>query len=549
MKIGSVVKTTKALYVLTKRNHWRLLRSTGLGPGSFTDEDLNDEGPSEFVVEAVGDLEDDAVELYRKAKAIVEQAKAKTETVATSKLPDDKFVVGRTYTCRSLVDHNQISRYKLIDRKGAMLTLQERGEEPQRRKVFIHNGEENCYPEGKYSLCPSIHASEYEGSKSEPKIEDKEYTMLVEYHDGKQMHSASKPLNYLQLGRLKKEIEVGKGATTDSLVARADSDYMRISLDGKPLAFWTYDAGWNTSMEKDPYGVRKETSSHPAFDTLDASFARITKAVEKAKQGEIDPQIKKTIKDEGLLPDINPASILTPALAKKVVAYWDLFAADDHYETDRVRLLRRELNRDLVAATGNPDADIENAKFLGEPVLGYTPRSLSSGMDKLVTAAYLEHMREIWMMDIRRLSLLPIATRKSKGNSVLDGLARLGKYDYAWFEFWAPDGRPTRPMQNETGVRTRYLVGPEAKGPASGDDWLKIIHEAVAILDKKIAQVGYKKSVTFMQIHGYRSASHGEHLANWAPEGGVSRPDRSLEMYLGHKEVRPEVLAILGSGR
>lgn len=184
---------------------------------------------------------------------------------------DAAFVVGRTYTCRSIGDSNLIFKFKLIARKGDMLTLEEKGGDPHRRKVSIYKGEENCYPLGKYSMCPILKSSEYEGSKPEAAPVNPDVALLVEFHDGKRMQGASKPLNYLQLGRLKKEIAAGAGTMLDSYVEQSDADYLRISLDGKPVAFWTYDAGWQSDMIADPYGEQSRESTKPAK----ASYAKV----------------------------------------------------------------------------------------------------------------------------------------------------------------------------------------------------------------------------------------------------------------------------------
>jgi hypothetical protein len=71
-----------------------------------------------------------------------------------------KFEVGRTYSTRSVCDHNCIFSYTVTRRtdKTVWLTTK-RGKEVKRRVGPAYHGEsEVIYPEGKYSMCPVLFA-------------------------------------------------------------------------------------------------------------------------------------------------------------------------------------------------------------------------------------------------------------------------------------------------------------------------------------------------------------------------------------------------------
>lgn len=72
-----------------------------------------------------------------------------------------KFEVGKTYSCRSICNHECIYSYTVIARTEKMITVQS-GSEVKRLRIIrglseIRNAE-SVYPEGKYSMCPIISA-------------------------------------------------------------------------------------------------------------------------------------------------------------------------------------------------------------------------------------------------------------------------------------------------------------------------------------------------------------------------------------------------------
>lgn len=72
-----------------------------------------------------------------------------------------KFEIGKTYSCRSICNHECIYSYTVIARTEKMITVQS-GSEVKRLRIIkglseIRNAE-SVYPEGKYSMCPIISA-------------------------------------------------------------------------------------------------------------------------------------------------------------------------------------------------------------------------------------------------------------------------------------------------------------------------------------------------------------------------------------------------------
>lgn len=72
-----------------------------------------------------------------------------------------KFEPGKTYTCRSIGDHNCIYSYKVTARTEKTITIREDNEKERRVKVQKPDadGVEWAYPNGRYSMCPIIRAS------------------------------------------------------------------------------------------------------------------------------------------------------------------------------------------------------------------------------------------------------------------------------------------------------------------------------------------------------------------------------------------------------
>jgi hypothetical protein len=69
-----------------------------------------------------------------------------------------KFIVGKTYQCRSTCDHDCIFRYVVISRTKTFLTIKNHSK-TTKRKIYIDGTEEYCYPQGQYSMCPILRAS------------------------------------------------------------------------------------------------------------------------------------------------------------------------------------------------------------------------------------------------------------------------------------------------------------------------------------------------------------------------------------------------------
>jgi len=76
------------------------------------------------------------------------------------------FEVGVVYACRSICDHECIFHWKVTARTEKTITLVEcldaSGDaygEPKRKGVKVSDGEELCYPSGRFSMCPIIRPS------------------------------------------------------------------------------------------------------------------------------------------------------------------------------------------------------------------------------------------------------------------------------------------------------------------------------------------------------------------------------------------------------
>lgn len=72
-----------------------------------------------------------------------------------------KFEIGKTYTCRSVCDHNTVFEYTVITRTPKTMTLRDRHGIESRRgiKPSYCGTAESCKPEGTYSMCPVITAN------------------------------------------------------------------------------------------------------------------------------------------------------------------------------------------------------------------------------------------------------------------------------------------------------------------------------------------------------------------------------------------------------
>jgi hypothetical protein len=68
-----------------------------------------------------------------------------------------QFVVGQTYTARSICDYDTIYSFTIVARTAKMITFRQYGE-TKRCGVYTLDGVEHCKPYGTYSMCPVISA-------------------------------------------------------------------------------------------------------------------------------------------------------------------------------------------------------------------------------------------------------------------------------------------------------------------------------------------------------------------------------------------------------
>lgn len=68
------------------------------------------------------------------------------------------FEVGALYSCRSACDYDCVFTYEVVKRTAQRVTLRDSHGRVKTRKVHEYEGEETCYPEGTYSMCPVIRA-------------------------------------------------------------------------------------------------------------------------------------------------------------------------------------------------------------------------------------------------------------------------------------------------------------------------------------------------------------------------------------------------------
>lgn len=72
-----------------------------------------------------------------------------------------KFEIGKTYSMRSICDHNCIWTYTVTARTAQTITITD-GEKVQKCRINKKSSEyrnaETVYPLGQYSMCPSLTA-------------------------------------------------------------------------------------------------------------------------------------------------------------------------------------------------------------------------------------------------------------------------------------------------------------------------------------------------------------------------------------------------------
>ena len=71
----------------------------------------------------------------------------------------NNFIVGKTYTIRSICDHNCIFKAVVLKKTEKTVTIETRMEGPKTKKVMTGNdGEQYFYLFGKYSMAPIMRA-------------------------------------------------------------------------------------------------------------------------------------------------------------------------------------------------------------------------------------------------------------------------------------------------------------------------------------------------------------------------------------------------------
>jgi len=69
-----------------------------------------------------------------------------------------RFEVDKTYTCRSVCDHNCIWTFKVVKRTQKSVWLEDERGEVSRRLVKCFHNEETLFPLGIFSMCPVLTA-------------------------------------------------------------------------------------------------------------------------------------------------------------------------------------------------------------------------------------------------------------------------------------------------------------------------------------------------------------------------------------------------------
>ena len=70
-----------------------------------------------------------------------------------------KFITGKTYTTRSICDHECVFEYTVVKRTAKTVTvIGGTYSEEKRRGIKVFDGVETIFPEGTYSMCPVLKA-------------------------------------------------------------------------------------------------------------------------------------------------------------------------------------------------------------------------------------------------------------------------------------------------------------------------------------------------------------------------------------------------------
>jgi hypothetical protein len=70
-----------------------------------------------------------------------------------------KFVTGKTYSTRSIVDHETIYSFTILARTAKTVTIDTR-DGAMRKGVYLYNGVEQFKPFGSYSMCVIVGADD-----------------------------------------------------------------------------------------------------------------------------------------------------------------------------------------------------------------------------------------------------------------------------------------------------------------------------------------------------------------------------------------------------
>lgn len=71
-----------------------------------------------------------------------------------------QFIVGETYSCRSICDWDCIFSFKIVRRTEKTVTISYHGKEV-RRTIRVADGSEQIDPHGRYSMAPVLRAKPY----------------------------------------------------------------------------------------------------------------------------------------------------------------------------------------------------------------------------------------------------------------------------------------------------------------------------------------------------------------------------------------------------
>lgn len=72
-----------------------------------------------------------------------------------------KFKAGKTYSCRSICDHDCIFEFKVVRRSAKSIWITNSMLEGVcRRSISIYDNQEIVHPYGKYSMSPTIRGDE-----------------------------------------------------------------------------------------------------------------------------------------------------------------------------------------------------------------------------------------------------------------------------------------------------------------------------------------------------------------------------------------------------